>query len=174
MCFEKFITCTEEAVCLAWDETLIHGDVEAVDLALLTPNHKEVRLPTLLVAEMLLQTAAWLGLKYENWTLDTRMMYSQRENNIIEVIIHTSSHWLVQDGNEDLVKIPSTFLATLIYIWLRRWRDNYYNQLNNIITLWKTTSLSTASHALIFGDFSPPGDGGRRCKSNNREAISWS
>lgn len=58
MCFEKFIKCPEGAVCLAWDEMLIHGDVEAVNLALLTPNSKEVRLPTLLVAEMLLQTAA--------------------------------------------------------------------------------------------------------------------
>ena len=45
----------------------------------------------------------------------------------------------------------------------------------NIITLWKTTSLSTASEALTFGDFGPPGGGGgRRCNSNNREAISGS
>jgi hypothetical protein len=47
-------------------------------------------------------------------------MYSHRENDIMEVIIHTSSHWLVQDRNEDLIKIPSNFLATLIYMWLRR------------------------------------------------------
>jgi hypothetical protein len=58
MCFEKFIACPEEADCLAWDEMLIHGDVEAVNLALLTPDRKEVWLSTLLVAEMLLQTAA--------------------------------------------------------------------------------------------------------------------
>ena len=44
----------------------------------------------------------------------------------------------------------------------------------NIITLWKTTSLSTASEAQTFGDFGPPGGGGRRCNSNNREAISGS
>lgn len=38
---------------LACDEMLIHGDEEAVNLALLTPNSEEVRLPTLLVVEML-------------------------------------------------------------------------------------------------------------------------
>lgn len=58
MCFKKFITCPKGAVCLAWDEMLVHGDVEAVNLALLMPNSDEVRLATLLVAEMLLQTAA--------------------------------------------------------------------------------------------------------------------
>ncbi|XP_051576460.1 nuclear factor of activated T-cells, cytoplasmic 1-like [Myxocyprinus asiaticus] len=44
MCFEKFIKCPEEAVCLEWDEMFIHGDVEAVSLALLTPNSEEVPL----------------------------------------------------------------------------------------------------------------------------------
>ena len=58
MCFEKFITCPEGAGCLAWDEMLVHGDVVVVNLALLTSNSEEVRLPTLPVAEMLLQTAA--------------------------------------------------------------------------------------------------------------------
>lgn len=58
MCFKKFITCPKGVVCLACDEMLVHGDVEAVNLALLMPNSDEVRLPTLLVAEILLQTAA--------------------------------------------------------------------------------------------------------------------
>jgi len=58
MCFKKFVKCPEGTVCLARDEMLIHGDVEAVNLAFLPPNSEEVRLPTLLVAEMLLQTPA--------------------------------------------------------------------------------------------------------------------
>lgn len=39
-------------------ELLIHGDVEAVSPALLMPTSEDVRLLTLLVAEMLLQTEA--------------------------------------------------------------------------------------------------------------------
>lgn len=58
MHFKKFIKCPKGTVCLAWDEMLIHGDIEAVNLVLLTTNGKEVWLPTLLVAKMLLQTAA--------------------------------------------------------------------------------------------------------------------
>jgi len=46
---------------------------------------------------------------------------------------------------------------------------NYYNHLN-IFTFTTLNCLSTASNALIFGDFSPPGGGGRKCISNNRES----
>lgn len=58
MCLEKFIECHKGAVCLAWDEMLIQGDVEAVNLAFLTSNSQEVRMLALGVVEVLLQTAA--------------------------------------------------------------------------------------------------------------------
>lgn len=58
MCLEKFIKCPKGAVCLAWDEMLIQGDVEAVNLASLTSNGKEVRVLMLVFTEVLLQTAA--------------------------------------------------------------------------------------------------------------------
>ncbi len=56
---------------------LIQGNVEAV--AFLTSNSKEVRILTLVVAEVLLQTAAWLEMTNENWTLDKHNVQSQRK-----------------------------------------------------------------------------------------------
>lgn len=115
MCFEKFITCPEGAVCLAWDETLIHCDVEALNLALLTPNSEEVRLPTLLVAEMLLQTAAWLGLRSENWKLDKNNVQPQRElhyrSDYSNIFSLASARWEWRLNYNSI-----HFLTTLIYI----------------------------------------------------------
>lgn len=62
MWFEKFIECPKWVAHLAWNEMLIHGDVEGVSLALLMPNGEEVWMLTFLIAEMLFQTAAWLVL----------------------------------------------------------------------------------------------------------------
>lgn len=58
MCFEKFIKCSKGAVCLAWDEMFIQDDIESVNLAFLMSNRKEVWMLTLVVAQMLSQTAA--------------------------------------------------------------------------------------------------------------------
>lgn len=54
----------------AWHETrcLFSVDVEAANHAFLTSN-KKVRMLTLVVAEMLLQTATW-GLRRGHWTID--------------------------------------------------------------------------------------------------------
>lgn len=115
MSFEKFITCPEGAVCLAWDETLIHCDVEALNLALLTPNSEEVRLLTLLVAEMLLQTAAWLGLRSENWKLDKNNVQPQRElhyrSDYSNIFSLASARWEWRLNYNSI-----HFLTTLIYI----------------------------------------------------------
>lgn len=58
MCLEKFIKCSKGAVCLAWDEMLIQDDVEALSLAFLASNSKELGMLMLDVVEVLLQTAA--------------------------------------------------------------------------------------------------------------------
>lgn len=63
MSFKKLIKCPKGAAGLAGDETLVYGNIEAVDLPLLAPNSQEVWLLTLLILEMLFQTAARLELR---------------------------------------------------------------------------------------------------------------
>lgn len=94
MCFVKFIKCPKGALCLAWDEMLIHGDVGAVILALLTTNSEVVQLLTLLVppsnCSMTTVEIRKLQIRHKNKVQPQRKLHYT-----VEMTIQTYSHWLV-------------------------------------------------------------------------------
>ena len=58
MDLEKFIECCKRCVSLAWDELLIHDDVEGADGSFGGSRGKQIRLLTFIRIQMFIQTLA--------------------------------------------------------------------------------------------------------------------
>ncbi len=75
----KFIKYSKEAVCLACEEMLIQGDLEAV--AFLKSNIKDERMMMLVVVEVFLQTASWIEMKWKPNFIHKHTVQSQRKQH---------------------------------------------------------------------------------------------